>query len=353
MKIYFPVPKPGPVVFNHFVYSLLDGLNNNGVKADCGIEQLWSEELFTYDIVHFQWPETLYKRDLATSDSQLEEFASRLDKFKSSPDKKIFITCHNLKPHKIKDSNVMRLYDIIYTRVDAFIHMGEFSRQLLSEQYPNAKHLILPHHIYDNRFNFDVRKQDARKALRLPTDKVLVLSFGSFRNDEERNLVLMAKYAMDSSKYEFVMPGFYRKKILNKNITELITRLYRTIKYKLAGIRFSNTFLSDDDMKLYFCAADIVLIQRVDILNSGNLPMAFAAGKVVVGPKTGNVGCILEETSNPTFDINHIDTVTTAIEKAENLAKLGKGEKNREFAYAQWSVDTISKKLIEYYNYTK
>ena len=59
---------------------------------------------------------------------------------------------------------------------------------------------------------------------------------------------------------------------------------------------------TDEEVALYFAAADAVFIQRLDDLNSGNLPMAFLFRKAVAGPAGGNIGEWLRKTDNPVFD---------------------------------------------------
>ena len=100
-------------------------------------------------------------------------------------------------------------------------------------------------------------------------------------------------------------------------------------------------------MQCYFCAADVVLIQRLDILNSGNLPMAFHAGKVVVGPYVGNVGQILRETGNFTFDPHDTRSVVSALQKA--LTETTKGKENRTYATEHWSSERVAATLLKFY----
>jgi hypothetical protein len=102
-------------------------------------------------------------------------------------------------------------------------------------------------------------------------------------------------------------------------------------------------------MQCYFCAADVVLIQRLDALNSGNLPMAFAASKVVVGPDIGNVGEILRETENFLFDPANMDSAVRVIQEASIASETGKGTQNKKYAEEHWSSVVIAKAMIEIY----
>ena len=76
----------------------------------------------------------------------------------------------------------------------------------------------------------------------------------------------------------------------------------------------------------------MVFIQRTDILNSGNVPQAFAFGRVVAGPAAGNIGGMLEATGNPVFDAADPASVDRALAEAARLAAAGHGDENRKYA---------------------
>ena len=349
MRIYFVVKEPSERTINHFVSSLGNALQKQGCEVVYGLERLWTDNVFDCDIVHFQWPEFIWgPQKKVFSDNDITYISLRLMQLREKG-VKIFIQVHNLKPHTKTDKNILRLYELLYQHADVMVHMGMYSCELLQSQYPNAQHVIIPHHIYDDVYSFNISQEEARQRLHLPVDKKIVLSFGKFRNDEERNFVLSIK---DSSLFTlhsslFLMPGFYRETLHTWNPKKLAVRLYNTCKYKLKGIRFCNDVIPDDLMQCYFCAADVVLIQRLDILNSGNLPMAFHAGKVVVGPDVGNVGQILRETSNFTFDPHDKRSAVSALQKA--LTETTKGKENRTYATEHWASDLIATTLLEYY----
>lgn len=98
----------------------------------------------------------------------------------------------------------------------------------------------------------------------------------------------------------------------------MLSRIWHYIRYRMEGVEFVNRVLSTTETETYFCACDIVFIQRFSVLNSGNLPMGFGAGCVVVGPNVGNVGSILNKTGNPIFNPYDIDSIVLAIKKQRN-----------------------------------
>ena len=365
MKVYFVVKEPSERTINHFVSSLGNALQKLGCEVVYGLDRLWTDEVLDCDIIHFQWPEGLFGLfGHQVTDEELKRVNQRLVWLKEHG-KKLFYTCHNLKPHTNKNENLLRLYELIYSNADYVHHLGNYSCDLLQPQYPNAHHIVIPHHIYDNVLSFSVTQQEARQRLHLPQDKKIILSFGKFRNDKERNFVLNLKEKIEvlSSASEdnsslftlhcplFVMPGFYRETLHTWNPKKLVPRLYHTLCYRLKGIQFSNEVIPDDMMQYYFCAADVVLIQRLDILNSGNLPMAFHAGKVVVGPDVGNAGQILCETSNFTFNPNNTESAIYALQGA--LAATSKGDENRAYAVKHWSSGIIAAELLKCYQTSK
>ena len=92
----------------------------------------------------------------------------------------------------------MRLYELLYSQADVIVHMGMYSCELLKSQYSNAQHVVIPHHIYDDVYNFSISQEEARQRLHLPTDKKIILSFGKFRNNEERDFVLSLRKNLNS-----------------------------------------------------------------------------------------------------------------------------------------------------------
>ena len=355
MRVYFVVKEPSERTINHFVSSLGKALEAQGCEVVYGLERLWTDEVLDCDIVHFQWPEYVFgSQKKHFSNEDVERLGNRIGQLKDCGIR-IFVQVHNLKPHRNQDKNVLRLYDVLYQRADVMVHMGNYSRELLQTQYPNARHVVIPHHIYDNTLPFSVSQQEARQRLHLSQEKKIILSFGKFRNDRERNFVLLLQKKLStlnsqlSSKIIFLLPGFYRETLHTWNPRKFITRLFHTVSYRLKGIKFNSEVIPDDLMQCYFCAADVVLIQRLDILNSGNLPMAFAAGKVVVGPDVGNVGEILRETSNFIFAPINMNVTVEAVQEALQAADTDRGAMNKQYAEEHWSSAVIAKTMIENY----
>lgn len=340
MKIYLAAKRVEHYI-NKFIPELIRGLEFAGNEVGVGTDILWTESVFQYDIVYFHWPEFLFNN---ASDADCERLKKRIKEIK---DAGIVIAahCHNLKPHDPTKKVELKLYEIVYGCCDVMIHMGEYSLKKMLTDYPKSKHFLVPHHIYSHFCQFGYGKIQSRQVLGISEKKCVVLCFGAFRNEKERNLFLALRTMLNRDEYEMVAPSFIRGKVVQKNIVKGLKNLINIVAYRLNGVKFSTKYVNDDDMQRYFCASDIVLIQRPDILNSGNLPMGFAAGKVVVGPNVGNVPELLALTRNPIFDVDDVQSLKNAIENARKLAKDGLGLHNKKYAEDNWSPEIIGKTL--------
>lgn len=344
MKVLFAYNRN--TYINPFVRTLVDSISELGVEVTCSMDDFW-HSWEHYDIIHLQWPNLLVD-GLET----VEPLKKHLQKIKDSGIP-IVITCHNLHPHYATGSIVNDAYDAVYDMVDCFIHMGEFSCNLLKEKYPAVRHVIIPHHIYDTIYKSIPTKEEAIKHLHLNPKKKYVLCFGTFRHDEERSIAIQASDILSEHNGKILAPSFspffFRRDINGLKITlnEFIQHLKCRFKYR--NIIITRGFVSDKDLPYYYAVADIALIHRKEILNSGNLPMAFYMGKVVVGPNTGNVGPLLQETGNPTFDIKDMASLNESIKRALELDIQGKGEENRQYAVDNFSSEIVAKQHRDLY----
>lgn len=342
MKVLFVCDLESTV--NPFVSTLMDGLRNVGVDVDSSVKKFWTDS-FRYDIIHFHWPECIFDWKTNISLDELNAVCALILKLRDSG-KKIVITCHNLHPHTSKDDNLLALFDAIYKNCDLFLHMAEYSLNVLKEKYPKGWHVVLPHHIYDSIYNF---KTEGKRLPEISRNKINVLCFGQFRNDKERNIVLELVKSKQMDKVNFVVPGFFKQGLKGQSIKETVSNILKMVRYKRMGLKYRKEVVSNCEAEQFFVQSDIVLIPRPIILNSGNLPMAFAAGKVVVGPNVGNVGDILKATGNPVFDPMSSNSIVDAI--SNGIIQLGSdlGHKNREIAWNCWTIEKTSSTLLSMY----
>ena len=345
MKIYMAVRNPFYKATNPYVSSLMKSIDAQfgDVEWGYGLDVFWTDKIFEYDIVHIHWPHML------VSEHSAVELKKRIATLKER-NVKIVSTCHNLEPHYSSNVDYKQSYDIVYANSSVVLHMGMFSLNLLKEKYPLVKHVILPHQTQDLIYKEYPSKEDALNKLGLSSGQRYIICFGLFRNDEERKLIVDLSKKISRKKITILAPSFYRIPKGRNPLRKLPTLL----KYLLTSLRYPRIkkcleYVSDDLLPYFYAAADLALVQRVKILNSGNVPLACLMKKVVVGPDFGNVGLLLDELENPKFDPNDESSIEKAVLQGLEYSLNGKGEKNYEYAKKNFSTAVIASKLYSYY----
>ncbi|MBR2210282.1 MAG: hypothetical protein IJ896_02245 [Fibrobacter sp.] len=323
---------------NAYVQSLVDGLIKCGHIVVCNLNDFW-DSFEKYDLLYFQWPEAIF--NWSRNQIDLERLSRHFDRIKESGVRTV-VTCHNLHPHN-NDVLTTDLYNLVYSKVDAFHHLGRYSFRIMSEKYPHRYHFIAPHHIAGNLWAHPLCTADAKRRLHIPENNIVVSSFGAFRNDDEVRLFIEMAKDINNRHLTFLVPRIPMGHFYNgRHIKRTIKYLLNVLQYKRMGIKYSG-YLPDDELNVWLYASDVVFIQRKEILNSGNLPLAYSAGKVVVGPDLGNVGEILKETENYSFNpydrASVRQSVLNAIEDERRDNHLG--SRNLKYAQENWSASKV------------
>jgi len=337
---------------NTFVLNLKSALAKFS-NVDCSIDKFWNSS-DTYQIIHLQWPELLSfmisRKSFSPTNQRLKKIKKRLIYWKDKGTK-LIITRHNILPHH-SSRNYEILYGIIHEYIDGIIHFGSFSQNDFIKRYPhlNPKQIIIPHGWYDNIINKCTRKE-ARDFLDISENTFVVLAFGAIRNNEEEQMLFKSFEKLPIENKLMLIPRGYfsNENLLYRLMSFLSLKPYKKLLQSKAKqliekkIIWGQKFIEENHIQYYFNAADILIIPRIDTLNSGNIPLGFSFKKVVVGPLSGNIGSILDETSNPTFDPTSINSIIDAMIVGKQLSNELKGNKNYDFAEKNWNWHTISK----------
>ncbi len=332
---------------NPYIYTLIDGLRllHPGCEISWGRDLFWSDEIFSFNIVHFHWPQTFMGKDPHSE----SDFLYHIQKMKAAG-VKIVATCHDLKPHYDQFADQANSLEVVYSHCDTIFHLGEYSFDLFKSRYPKAKHLLIPHHLYDTVYKFFPSKEESLKYLHLPKNYLYILCFGTFRAEEERQLIIQLYKQLDNSKANILAPGFMDVGWHSLLVPfRRLKKLYYQYRYHIYCTGRTWKSVSDDELPYYYGAADVVFIQRLKILNSGNALMPMLFGKVVVGPDCGNVGPLLRKWGYPVFSTATIenigDAVRDAILKKDNTQLI----KNKNNQLKEYSTNTISDVLYKAY----
>lgn len=333
---------------NPYIYTLVEGIIKIDPKIYFGYGRgtFWNDELYSYDIVHFHWPQAFMNGDT----HELVDLVGRLNELHRRGIK-IVATCHDLKPHYNQCVAQGECMNVVYQSADAILHLGEYSKSIFEKQYPQAKHYILPHHIYDTVYSNIPSREEACRKLNLNPKKKYILCFGTFRAEEEREIVRFVSCRFRN--YEILAPGFMdvsteRKFSFIPNRTERKMYVDRFL-YRIHMNGRTWNAVPDKLLPYYYVVSDLCFIQRKKILNSGNaiLPMLF--DRVVVGPDIGNVGLLLKSMGYPTFRIEDEDSIVTAIKSGIALEASGFATKKHNEFMETYSTAVISTRLLQEY----
>lgn len=320
------------------IMSAHEDVEFSSVKSD-----FWEKD--EWDIVHVMWPDC---DCFASAMRKGCDLRARLTALKNNGTK-IVATIHNMHSHHTGGERIFEeAYRIVYSLADVMIHLGQFSYDRMVQMYPEAKHVIIPHHVYDTLYTNLPTKDEALRRFGYK-DSTYALCMGTFRHKEERQMVCNIMKQFPSVK--FVIPKLYGmpKFTINASwIKERIKLVYYNIKYPNLYCTHES-FVPDDELPYYFALSDVTILQRLDTLNSGNLPLGMLMGNVIVGPNVGNMGHLLDETGNFAFAPDDIHSMRIAMENALAAARKGKGADNRKYALTNWSTQNMAEKHYALY----
>lgn len=346
MKILIPLTR-GKIedITNPYILTLVNAITHIHKEIEFYFNPtiLWQHRCLEMDIVHIMWPD-LFRHDMK------EGFDLRLRLIElKEHGVKIITTCHNIHSH-VPDNEFSDIsYDIAYELSDVIIHLGHFSKRLFEEKYFNVAHVYIPHHVYDTFYSKQYSREECLKHLHLPSKFKYVVCIGTFRTEEERQLVYALAKKLRNKGIRILAPSYEVWPQKNLTIRDKVHLWKKKKSLSKNGLYICGKYINDTELPYYYGVSDVSLIHRISILNSGNLPLGFLMGNVVVGPNVGNVGEILKETDNPIFDSHNIDSVYSAIIEAFNMAQSGKGKQNHDYSLKHFSTNMIAEETYKLY----
>lgn len=233
------------------------------------------------DYIHFDWETSYYyRKSLWMTLINIPSFMLQVYIARYIFNCKLVWTPHNIIPHDPKHLKIHRFCRRFFAHNMKWIRLfSELSLPRAIEEFkcdPN-RFKIVPEGSYVGYYPNKTNRNDARKHLNIESHKMVLFYTGfikpykgitglvdsfkkSFCNDA---LLIIAGKVMDPVYFEAI------KESINENII-LIDR-----------------FIEDDELQLYFNAADVVTLPFKKIENSGSVIMAMSFKKPVIAPEMG------------------------------------------------------------------
>ena len=330
---------------NTYVNSIA-GVLKESCELICDVNAFWDSKI-KFDIVHIQWPEELFNW-LLVNEVAIKRLKERLAFFKNAGTK-IVSTRHNEKPHKTNDLG-NKLYETVLNAVDGVIHLGNYSLNNLSVD--NATNVLIPHVNYNNLVEI-IAENKAKQYIGYSKNTFVFMTFGAIRSIEEEQQIIEAFNSIKSRKDRLFINNtiLMRKKNSYRGKYLLYLKyLIKSFVYRLKGIKFGQHRLSNDEIKYYLNASNVVISPRISALNSGVVFMALSFGKIIMGPNVGNIPELLNQLKNPIFIPRIKASVSRALLTSRALFNSNVGIENKRFSDQYLSAEVIAKSHLEFYN---
>jgi glycosyltransferase involved in cell wall biosynthesis len=193
--------------------------------------------------------------------------------------------CHNITPHEntLLDK-VLSKYAFLTAQY--FIVHSEEDEHHLRALKPTAHIKRNPHPTYSFFRNYEIfTKEQARNSLNIPPHKNVLLFFGLVREYKglEHIIVAMQSIVKHIDCVLLVVGEFYESKQKHISlINDLLLHDYVIV---------IDRYVKNEEVPLYFCSADVVVLPYISATQSGIVQIAFSLRKPVI---TTNVGGLPE-----------------------------------------------------------
>lgn len=189
--------------------------------------------------------------------------------------------CHNVLPH---DKSAFWKQAVKYGlgRMDGFVVHSRSEITQLKQLRPKSYSLDLFHPIYDIFPGEDTSREEARRLLKLRQDARIILNFGLIRPYKGVDVLLSAlKTLGDVDRlYCLVVGEIYSDR-------ELIEKLVSEISPN--RVRLIDEYIPNEQVALWFRAADIVVLPYRSATQSGVVPIAYRCNRPVIVTNVGGL----------------------------------------------------------------
>jgi glycosyltransferase involved in cell wall biosynthesis len=266
--------------------------------------------------------------------------------------RRVVFTIHNVMP---RHQRIRFYHKLLYRAMYSFCHEiiihSIKGKEEVAELYRingNKIHVI-PHGDYKFFMPKDqISKEEAKARLGISSDCKTILFFGAIRENKGLKNILFALPSIKEKVYKvkLLIVGEtwedyrkYRKIIVEKDLQESV--------YEKLG------YVANDEVPIYFFAADVVVLPYNEITQSGILQIAYAFGKPVVATDLAGFREALVEGRNgflvPLGDLNELSNKVIDILLNEDMAaKMGAFSLHLSNTRFGW--DEIAQKTIAVYN---
>lgn len=253
---------------------------------------------------------------------------------------KVISVLHNVTPHehRISDKLLNRYY---LNQNDGFVVMSQAVKNDLLSYIPDAKCIVHPFPVF-SQFGEKIDKITARKKLNIPVDKKVLLFFGLIRDYKGLDLVIDA-FGKLNHEYFLIIAGESYKRF------ESYQQQINANKIK-ENIMLHIRYIPDDEVPLYFSAADVNVLPYRTATQSAVVALAYQFDSPVIVTDVGGLREMVEpyQTGLVVSKLEP-ELLAGAIRKFFNENMENKCKENIKKFKADCSWDAMYEKIVDLY----
>jgi len=218
---------------------------------------------------------------------------------------KIVWTVHNLLPHERLTPLLDRMFRLLLIKKGdgIIVHCNEALNKVIATFGRPKRAVVIPHGNYDGCFPPLPQRLFARTKLGLPSEGVIFLCFGLIRG-YKGHLELIHQFHRLASKATLVIAG-YSEPDMGKEIRR---------ESEGKSIQLFLRHIENEELPLFFSAADVLVTPYRDILTSGVAILGLTFGVPVIAPTIGCLPELLADGAGLLYDPSNNEALSEALE---------------------------------------
>jgi len=231
-----------------------------------------------YHIWHIHWPaENVFVKTPLHTIQRIALFfiVVLIVKIKRS---KIVWTMHNHQMHDRPFSSTQNtFYNLLIRVTNGFIFLSDTSRRTASKRYPSIikkRSAVIPHGHYKNYYPNILSRENARNRLGIATNSLVFLIFGEIR-PYKKHIELMNIFMQAENKSILVIAG----RCDDHDLLNQVTAIANTSDGR---IMVYSKFIPDNEVQIYFNAADAIVLPYDQTMNSGVALLGLSFSRPII-----------------------------------------------------------------------
>jgi glycosyltransferase involved in cell wall biosynthesis len=298
------------------------------------------------DILHFHWLHPyLLRRGRLASMIRATRFLAEVALLRLSG-ARIVWTVHNLVNHDQHLPGVERFFTRRFARMtNGIIVHSQDSLQAAQAAFQFAGGTLkaaIPQGSYAGHYPNEMTRAECRAKLQVDEDALVFLFLG--RIEPYKGVTEL----IDCFKK---IPGNVQLLIAGRVSGVGSLEQLRSAIDGAQNIRLFDRFIPDNELQIYFNAADVYVYPVRGILNSGSISLAMSFGLPCIAPRLGGISEMLGEDGGILFDPEQpnglLDALKEAPQRRVELASIGR----RNLARArEWTWEMVARRTRELYD---